>query len=1233
MGANVPLGIRLAVDDLYNLTYGTELMGDYEEDLNDAYDVVNSPAALQMLLYSFDDFDWDTQVWDSSTRNHFSNELYLKGFPLTCENIAIAKGNGIGAEQNFGSLAPLFNADIQNNFNCFAYLADIYGLVEFDDDNGIGEQALNQFIGSFIKSLTFIGVRADVEIDVNAMPGYVPESYQIYERKIQIRVAWVIPYVTFPKKVKVAYSYPYDSCPGSTYSVENFSIAGSDLEALLDGTYAPCLELHERDFCFVPTFSALDIYDYRLAPYTPIDPVDIVANNKTPFDKCFLLDPTLYSPANSAPTNESHTSFSPSNISPFSAYISPSFNAVNEYPTVHGYTFNFGYAAMGNNLIKTTDKISHPLTVSGISAANGALWINRADNLANVNDNSNPISTSGHFSVNLKSDCAGDYGRVTVETLGAIIIGEDNTKTADVIVRDNSWIVMNDGFIEVRDGSRLIIEDGGVLRLNGGILRIQDGGEVIIKAGGKLIYEKDTQIELNGNNAVLALGGLTHIGNDATFTFTYQGTESGYIRMLEEGYAGQRFSAGLNAKVELQGADEDDLILYMEEGSDFAEFVGAVYGESYSSQKFDQVKFKDGKIIMEDQAIIILLNTSFFTRTIIESLDITHNPRGIKPLTTCYITSSTLNRMTIDAHLYYSGMGPLFIGSSEVNNSNVHVRGYGYNLQNCNFNYSEIFSYDTPMGNTILRSNFNNAGTAVEDDSDSELFVYQSNFYENGAGIAKRRGRVTPKCTNFEGNNTAIIGYQSSEINLSTLYNGGYNNFRDNSLNIFLLNAYELQMEDGYNEFYDGTNMNIVGNLDISMSLCAYPIKAYNNIWTPLSDTSVPYGDLNHPDMAEFQVVIGQPVGPPWAQNCPAKFSFGPVAPITICGKYDDPKEPIIIIEGPKSNGSDTDFPLLTSPTYFTDTPFDYALRVAAYSTTIADTINGDDLIAADKYYELLHLAEMDSLPNDSIASVMEKMRWSSLNNYKATIERLFTDSILSRSNNQSTFDPTVQNYVNVLMAFTDSIKTAENYKRQFQLELWKAALLRTIGKKQQALHIISNINYCDHDSVQRIILLEQIQKLEFEIARSQIDINTFLSDSITFVLDSTIYEIPLESYIDSTGFGSYIMSPNSILFSSCNTASARPSQSTLGSFDLNVVLFPNPTQNFVNISFLDGYPNSESILTLRIFELTGKEVFNAKLPPQNSRVDLPSLANALYLYRIELDDKLVDQGKLSIIE
>ena len=392
--------------------------------------------------------------------------------------------------------------------------------------------------------------------------------------------------------------------------------------------------------------------------------------------------------------------------------------------------------------------------------------------------------------------------------------------------------------------------------------------------------------------------------------------------------------------------------------------------------------------------------------------------------------------------------------------------------------------------------------------------------------------------------------------------------------------------------------------------------------------------DPNHPDWSQFDISISEDHGgmAGWIVICEIPIKFGPVAPITPCGRFDDPRDPDDPGQGPRSNTAHNEFPGINTPVYFTDTPFDMAMKVAAFNTTVADTANGNDLVAADMYYELLYLAQSDSNITDSMAVVIEKMRWSGLNNYKATIERLFADSVLSRTDNQTSFEPTLENYVDVLMHFTDSIKTDKNYKQQFQLEIWKSSLLSTIGKKQQALHILSNINYCDHDSIQKIILLEHIQSLEFDLHRSQLDIHTFLTDSVTFVVDSSIYEIPLESYISTTGFGSYIMSPNSILFSACNTAT-KPSSYGWYNGNIDVVLYPNPAQDYLNISILNEDLSSESILTLRIFELTGKEVFNTKLPAHTVRVTLPDMANALYIYQLELDNQLIDQGKISIME
>ena len=587
--------------------------------------------------------------------------------------------------------------------------------------------------------------------------------------------------------------------------------------------------------------------------------------------------------------------------------------------------------------------------------------------------------------------------------------------------------------------------------------------------------------------------------------------------------------------------------------------------------------------------------------------------------------------MRVDAPLHMYESGFLRFTSSTLNSSHVEVRGFGYKVDNCVFNNSTISCEHNTMGNLIANSIFNNTSipialTSVYDGATTELYVYKTEFYNAGIAINKDMGRITARCCKFDGNETAIFGGDGSVTNISTLYNGGYNYFDNNDYNIKLGNALGIEMNDGYNEFYDGNIMNIEGNFDLNPP--CDQILAYNNTWTPLSDTNVPYEDPNHPDQAEFKIYrYGRVPNPP---TCLEYFKFGTVAVISTCGQHDDPKDPD---DGPKSNDAENEFPLVNTPTYFTDTPFDYAMKVSAYTTTVADTVNGDDMIAADKYYELLYLAEMDSVSSDSIGALIERMLWNSLNNYKATIERLFADSILYRANNQTSFEPTVQNYVTTLMHFTDSIKTVENYKEQFQLEMWKASLMSTIGKNDKALQILTNINFCDHDSLQKIILDKQIQILEYHLMSSQMDAQAFLVDSITFVLDSSIYQIPIANYIDSTGFGSYIQSPNSVLFSSCNTFLAKQNGDLPRFSDMEAEIYPNPAQTQINVSITNGRIQSTDVLTLRMYELSGREVFSANLKAQNSRIELPDLANALFLYRIELNKNLIQQGKISIMK
>ncbi len=137
-----------------------------------------------------------------------------------------------------------------------------------------------------------------------------------------------------------------------------------------------------------------------------------------------------------------------------------------------------------------------------------------------------------------------------------------SNRTANVSFENGTKLILNDfGLTTIQSGSKLIVEDGAELILNGGMIQVFDGGEIVIKPGGLLRYEDGVTIELNGNDAQLASGGLIHVGNDATFGFTWQGAESGYLRLLKSPQCCERFSAGTNAMIKLEGKGQEDLIL------------------------------------------------------------------------------------------------------------------------------------------------------------------------------------------------------------------------------------------------------------------------------------------------------------------------------------------------------------------------------------------------------------------------------------------------------------------------------------------------------------------------------------------------------------------------------------------------------------------------------------------------------------------------------------------------
>ncbi len=775
LGANIPRGLTASVLDAESYDFLGFDVTDGIDAIQEAHDVLFSPAARQMLYYSGEGYE-PLVYGHGPTYLAFQDILAAQGMPQrTVKNIAIAKGNSSGNDQGFGSQVELLDIDL-NSFNATGCLVNV--------DNNLGDAAINGagfLAGAFL--FAKLGLFAQVEMDIDAMPGYTTQEFRIYRRWARVFFLFIpLQWEKYETKAKTVYSY--DGEQGGKYPYASFGSGGFLADAVTNA-YAPCVEFFHPSFNFIPTASALNITELKHSPSTAFDPNTYLNGDSQDFDKAFVLDATKYPTLADAPSNESHLDLTPSNIFPFSEFITPDYN-VNIYSTINDFTFNFGLGDANNEQLETGDRITRLITIGSTSTEDGGICINCSGRVNVIDDTSYPTNQANNLAIELTGNCGSGIGRLRINDNGSLRIGENETKFAILTARDNSWIELNSGTIEVRKGSQLIIDSGAELRLNGGTLRVMDGGKVTIKDGGLLRFEENASIELNGNDAELALSGLTYVGDDAIFGFTYQGTESGYIRLLKEGYWGERFAAGTNAEIYLRGEDHNDLVLLMEESADLWEWNGDVENGDYSitsSVPFDKITFRDGKIEMEHDARINALDRAYFYDCKLHPIG-GGTPRGVVPFNICLFQDCQVS-VPIDAKLHFLNTGKLYIRSSEILSS-VTVWGQGYQILDSSLDGgswgSGLESVSGSLSNVILNSTFDNY--RVRDYSFTNLNITNSTFINSDGALVegaveKEYGSLNLRCSNFTDNKAGVISSKLNTVMMASGQNLGYNFFHE----------------------------------------------------------------------------------------------------------------------------------------------------------------------------------------------------------------------------------------------------------------------------------------------------------------------------------------------------------------------------------------------------------------------------------------------------------------------
>jgi hypothetical protein len=217
-GANIPLGIQ----------YWFEFFADQSAPVAALRDVLNAPAARQMLVYHATIPAGVTGVPDP-LRGALEAELATLGYPSDCRNVAVANGSGTALSQGFAAAAPI----VQWNYDIG--LVVIRGNVRAVPDGGSAQI----FDGRLFALFTFNRTQS----------------------------------------VTVSGTLPYDGAPGgSRNSMQQ-----------MDETPAPygdIVALH-ASHCFIPTVSAIDLAGAGLFHDLSAD-AGLPAG--TPFDAIYVPD-------------------------------------------------------------------------------------------------------------------------------------------------------------------------------------------------------------------------------------------------------------------------------------------------------------------------------------------------------------------------------------------------------------------------------------------------------------------------------------------------------------------------------------------------------------------------------------------------------------------------------------------------------------------------------------------------------------------------------------------------------------------------------------------------------------------------------------------------------------------------------------------------------------------------------------------------------------------------------
>ena len=1168
--------------------------------------VLNTRAARQMVIYRAPDnfFNQTGTNLKSTTHLDFYSDYHGLGDLTQCETYMMTNGSPDGplAGQGFAPEETVLRFHF--------------------DGTTIDNAIVNNTDQGFLRFL----VGGDIDFNLKALPHYSTTNKEIYKGKLSVNVLGIIPIVYTNKKVKVRKVRPYDSAPGGRYDL---TIA-ADIDLATEPDLATAVGngnilVDIAGFNFIPAFSGIDLPStYADDPYAVLTNLSLM-NSLSSAKRVVLSDEpisatTIFQQPITA-QNSNHTYFYPSSSLWFGLHLIGN-DEINASPTWSSGSFNFGRGNFGTtsnytntDFKRTTNKMDKLQNIT----SGAQVYINTNNRIGNIGSGIGTFTVLGtaanpqNFTVSIKKACDGTGGEVLVDDNGLLYIGYNaHTRGTLKILPGATLRIGNGGKLYLAENSKIIIYPGGKLILENGSLVVNEGSiemwgyyDTGVSAwdGGQLEYQDGADIKLEHVNAQIHFnGGNLLIKENATFTFRHNTGPSGHLRFSKWG---KHIFGENNTRFRIRGDGLADPIVILEKNADF-----------WTNNMLDYVKIDDGKVLFEQNSRLVSVPRYFSGRVTYQNNPGTSINRGIVLFKHSSIHRSVLNEVPIYAPFYYAGTARLSMYFNEVNNTlsdkAIELKGGGYTIGDTEFNTDQLYvihskdmTLPSRLYNSTLTADISSGAvtTGVLDDSEVEVHLSRNTFVNSYVSAMKANGVLRLTCNHFKDFvHGAVYGLQDCRIRMNSENFSGYNIFEkyySGAENMHLFGAQALEINDGYNSFDDPEDDNagspgpiILGTMRPIVPTAT--INAQRNKWDPVFGVA-PAFDFNITNDFAGGATIGVDASVPAA---------------SACGAHNPPGGGVIV-----------GVPVSALPAQLN---FSFGIVGLADAVELATSRmetfgqGGNDLQAVDMFAEILRY-------NYGNTNVPTKQVLASAQSYMEQALRGAIDKgTLSIASNANQFDGHVQGYVNALNFRSSQPVNNSNYEEQFDLEMAKANFLHVLGKRNQALLILENMESCGVKRAEQYVINKMKKMLETEMAKLAYGYEAEFIDTTWVDTSDYIHPGQQNTFGD---FGSFILSPNSVSAGNCSNAKTQPA-SVMQEVSLEV--FPNPATAFVNVRYaLEDEQEGRFVL----YDVLGQEVQTLMLQNQAGQetIQVSNLAKGAYTFTYFVDGVMAKTGKVLV--